>query len=62
MKYKNTLGEELKNTVAKDFFGKYDCCQSHIEMYNMLLGELHLAMKLLGEKIKPKVCEYGFLL
>jgi len=32
------------------------------EMYNKLLGELRLAMKLLAEQIKPKIYEYGFLL
>jgi len=36
--------------------------KSNDEMYNKLLGELRQAMKLLGEQIKPKVTEYGFLL
>jgi len=36
--------------------------KSDDEMYNKLIGELRQAMKLLGEKIKPKVYEYGFLL
>jgi len=36
--------------------------KSDDEMYNKLLGELRLAMRLLGEKIKPKIYEYGFLL
>jgi len=36
--------------------------KSSNEMYNMLLGELRLAMKLLAEQIKPKVYEYGFLM
>jgi len=36
--------------------------KSDDEMYNKLLGELRLAMKILGEQIKPKVYEYGFLL
>jgi len=36
--------------------------KSDDEMYNKLLGELRLAMRLLGEQIKPKIYEYGFLL
>jgi len=36
--------------------------KSDDEMYNKLIGELRQVMKLLGEKIKPKVYEYGFLL
>jgi len=36
--------------------------KSNDEMYNKLLGELRQAMKVLGEQIKPKVTEYGFLL
>jgi len=32
------------------------------EMYNKLLGELRMAMKLLAEQIKPKIYEHGFLL
>jgi len=32
------------------------------EKYNMLLGELRQTMRLLGEQIKPKIYEYGFLL
>jgi len=36
--------------------------KSDDEMYNKLLNELRLAMKLLSEQIKPKVYEYGFLL
>jgi len=32
------------------------------ERYNKLLGELRMAMRLLGEQIRPKVYEYGFLI
>jgi len=35
--------------------------KSSDEMYNKLLNELRLAMKMLGKKIEPKVYEYGFL-
>jgi len=52
--------------IREYFQGRNDAgrmnSKSDDEMYNMLLGELRLAMKLLGEKIKPKVYEYGFLL
>jgi hypothetical protein len=32
------------------------------EYYNELIENLRLALKLLAEKIEPKICEYGFLL
>jgi len=36
--------------------------KSEDEMYNKLLGELRLVLRLLGVKIKHKIYEYGFLL
>jgi len=36
--------------------------KSSDEMYNKLLSELRQAVRLLGEQIKPKIYEYGFLM
>ena len=35
--------------------------KSNDETYNDLMAELRLALKVLTEKIEPKVYEYGFL-
>ena len=63
--------EELKNKVAADWFGPFDCtriigkvdfCVEIPATYNRLLANLRTAMKALAANIEPKVYEYGFLL
>ena len=47
--------EELKNKVAADFFGAFDCTR--------IIGNVDFcaAHKALAAQIAPKVYEYGFL-
>ena len=47
--------EELKNKVAADFFGAFDCTR--------IIGNVDFCVvhKALAAQIAPKVYEYGFL-
>lgn len=74
--YGNILEEELKNKVAADWFAALYDIRLHFqgvnekgkmntgsqdEHYNLLMGELRQSLKVLAQKIEPKVYEYGFL-
>ena len=73
MKYPKLQEEELKNKVARDVFGLFDCTaiiknidfavkNKGLELQDTcLIADLRSALKTLVAKIEPKVYEYGFL-